>query len=556
METAGREILCKILEAEGIAYVFGNPGSTEVPFLDALVNRPNICYMLALHEGEAVAMADGYARASRKVGLVSVHAAPGTANALGNLYNAYIDNVPLVVIAGQQDSRMLVRQPFLSADLVRLASQFTKWSWQVSRIEELAITLRRAFKEATSAPTGPVFLALSKNVLDEAIEFDLVPPSKYRISGQPRGDAEAIRMAAELLVAAESPVVIAGDRVDRAGAMAELVELSKMLGARVYAEPGAFPTCHDQYLGPIERQIALADGVGDVVLAVGIRLWPDFTYSPSLMFPRETKIVHLDANPWEIAKNYPVDVGIVADPRSGLKELADKVQALLNGSRSDVVEKRLVEVRRQRKALQAALDEDLRAVWDAKPIRVPRLVREMRDVLPDNAVIVDQSIRAAGYLKRYYDFTKPETFYSEKGGALGWGIGAAVGVQLAQPNRRVVAFVGDGAANFGHEALWTAARNNIPIIAIVLNNGGYAAVKSLLLSYKGEAAKQGKFVGADILGVDYVRLAESYGVQGWRVERPEEIRPALQQALESGRPALLEVVVDPKDAGYGAQRLP
>lgn len=146
---------------EGVSEVFGNPGSTEVPFIDTLVNYPRTRYVLALHEGEAVAMADGYARASGKVGVVSVHAAPGTANTLGNLYNAYIDNIPLVILAGQQDSRMLVRQPYLSADLARLASQFTKWSWQVSRVEELTVALRRAFKEATSPPAGPVFLASS-----------------------------------------------------------------------------------------------------------------------------------------------------------------------------------------------------------------------------------------------------------------------------------------------------------------------------------------------------------------------------------------------------------
>ncbi len=556
MEMTGKEALCKILEAEGITHVFGNPGSTEVPFLDALISHPNIHYVLALHESEAVAMADGYARASGRPAVVNVHAAPGTANTLGNLYNAYIDHIPLIVIAGQQDSRMLVRQPFLSADLVRMTSQFTKWSWQVSRIEELAITLRRAFKEATSAPTGPVFLALSKNVLDEIADIDIIPPSKYRVPGQLRGDANGIQTAAELLVSSEGPVVIAGEGVGQAGAMSELVELAELLGARVYSDPNAFPTGHDQWIGPIERQINLAKGLGDTVLAVGIKLWPDFVYSPNLMFSKETRIVHLDSNPWEIAKNYPVDAGIVADVKIGLRELTDKVKGLLNVNRMQLAENRLVEVRREKENIRTKLENELRAAWDAVPTRGPRLIREMRDILPKDAIIMDQSIRTTGYLKRYYDFSLPGTYHIEKGGCLGWGIGAAVGAQLAQPNRQVVALVGDGATNFGCKALWTAARNNIPAIIIVINNGGYMAVKSLTLTYKGEAAKQGRFIGADIQGVDYVRLAESYGVRGWRVAKPDEIRPALEQALESRKPALLEVIMDPKDAGFGMPRLP
>ncbi len=536
---------------EGVSEVFGNPGSTEVPFIDTLVNYPRTRYVLALHEGEAVAMADGYARASGKVGVVSVHAAPGTANTLGNLYNAYIDNIPLVILAGQQDSRMLVRQPYLSADLARLASQFTKWSWQVSRVEELTVALRRAFKEATSPPAGPVFLALSRNVLDETTEYEDIPASKFTVSDRTRGDIDEVHKAAELLVAAKSLIVVAGERVGRAGAVAELVELAEMLGARVYGEASAFPTGHPQYIGPIERQIGSLANEGDTFFAVGIRLFPEFSYSAGPMFPKETSLVHLDINPWEIAKNIPVDAGIVANIKIGLRELISETRELLDSTRLEAIEQRLGEVKRRRATVQDALERDLRAVWDAVPIRVPRLLKEMQEVLPYDAIIIDQSIRSATYLRRYFEFTTPGTYFSEGGGSLGWGIGAAVGAQLARPDRRVVGFLGDGSANFGPKSLWTAAKYNIPVVIIVINNRGYAAVKGLLLSYKGEAAKQGTFVGTEISGLDYVKLAEAYGVRGWRVERPEEIGPTLKQALGSGGPALLEVVVDPKDLGFG-----
>ncbi|MCL5263854.1 MAG: thiamine pyrophosphate-binding protein [Chloroflexi bacterium] len=556
MKVSGKEALCEILQAEGVRYVFGNPGSTEIPLLDALVNYPNIKYVLALHEGDAVAMADGYARSSGVPGVVSIHAAPGTSNALANLYNAHIDLVPLVVMAGQQDSRMLVRQPFLSADLVRLTSQFTKWSWQVSRIEELGIAVRRAFKEATSPPTGPVFLALSRNVLDEVADFDPVPPVKYRIPDRIRGDANAILKAAEMLVDAEKPVVFAGEGVGRASAQKELVQLAELIGARVYGEPGAFPTNHRQYLAPIDRQHAGLGGAGDVILAVGLRLFHDFSYSGGSIFPPETRVIHVHDNSWEIAKNHPVDVGIFADVKTGLKELVTEVRELLSASRLEAIENRLAEVKRERENLQASLENEVRAAWDALPIRVPRLIREMQEVLPDDAIIVDQAIRGSGYLKRLYQFTTPGTYYIDGGGTLGWGIGAAVGVQFAQPNRKVVALVGDGGMNFGPKALWSAARHDVPVTVIVMNNVGYAAVKSMLSLYKGEAAKQGDFTRAEIAGVDYVKLAESYGVRGWRVEKPDEIRPALEAALESGKTALIEIVVDPKDAGFGVPRLP
>ncbi|MBI4321662.1 MAG: thiamine pyrophosphate-binding protein [Chloroflexi bacterium] len=553
----GKEAVCKILEAENVGYIFGNPGSTEVPLLDTLVCYPEIRYVLTLHEGVALAMADGYARASGQPGVVSVHVTPGTANTIGMLYNACVDGVPLVIIAGQQDSRMLIREPFLSADVVEMANQFTKWSWEVSNAEQLPIALRRAFKEATTAPAGPVFLSLPRNVMEETVDLDVVPPAQYRVGNRIRGDIDEIRKAAEIVLGAQDPAIIAGGGVAQAGATPELVALAEMVGARVYGEPGSFPTTHPLYLGPADvRQVSDLVKGADVLLVVGQRMFAEFQYSPAPMLPRGVKAIHLDASSWQVAKNLPLAAAIVADIKVGLKEMAQAVRDLMHTRYLDVIEARTARNREARAAWKKALEQEARAKWDREPICGARLVGEMRTVLPENSVIVEQAIRSATYLTRYFDFSDSKSYLTEHGGVLGWGLAAAVGVKLGLPDRKVFAFMGDGSASYAPQALWTAARYDIPVTFLICKNGAYMAVKSQLLSYQGEAAKQSQFIGTDLSQIDFVKMAESYGVRGTRVERPEQIAPALIDALEAKGPTLLEVVLDPKDAGFGVPRLP
>lgn len=557
MEAKGKELVCKILEAENVRYIFGNPGSTEIPLLDNLCNYPDIKYVLCLHENIAVSMADGYARASGKPGVVNVHAAPGTAHSLGGLFNAYTDNVPLVLISGQQDSRVLLREPFLSADLARLTKPFTKWSWQVSRGEELAVAVRRAFKESTAAPCGPVFLSISRNVLDEMVDAEVVPPEKYRVPQCVRGDLDEITKAAELLIGAENPVIIAGIGVASSGGVHELVRLAEVIGARVYAEPCSFPTDHSLFAGPVEVRTVhkLAQG-SDVLMVVGAPMFTEFSYSPTPSIPPGVKAIHLDIDPWEIAKNYPVDAAIVADPRIGLRELVLAVQGLLDAKRFDAIDERKARIAKANQDRAESLAKLLDQESESEFIRGSYLAVCLREVLDDDAIIVEQGIRSATYLKRYFHFRKPGTYYSEKGGALGWGVAAAIGVKLARPDKQVVAFVGDGCTMYYPQALWTAAQENVPIVVILLNNGGYLAVKSLTMGYGGESLKQQKFIGADIAGIDYVKMAESFGVFGVKVEGEGRLKSTLEEAVGAGRPVLVEVVLDPRDAGFGLPRVP
>ncbi|MCL4464509.1 MAG: thiamine pyrophosphate-binding protein [Chloroflexi bacterium] len=557
MEAKGKDIVCRLFEAENVRYIFGNPGSTEVPLLDNLCNFPNIKYVLALHETIAVAMADGYARASGNPGVASVHAAPGTAHSIGGLYNAYLDNVPVVLISGQQDSRFLIREPFLSADLVSLTRSLTKWSWQVNRGEELEVAMRRAFKEATSSPTGPVFLSLARNVLDEIVESEGIAPQRYKVPPRLRGDAEEIRKAAELLSEAENPVIVAGIGVSAAGAVPELVKLAEVIGARVYAEPGAFPMDHDLYCGPVEvRTSAGQAGSGDVALVVGAKMFAEFFYSPTCTLPSCTKAIHLDSNPWEIAKNCPVDAAIVADPKVGLKEIAYLVQG--NQTMQDIerIEQRKAAIADASRKREESFAQALEEKYDGGYVRGARLARDLEEVLDEDAIICDQGTRSSSYLKRFFRIRKPGTYYGERGGSLGWSIAASIGVKLARPDRQVVAFSGDGGTMYYPQALWTAANESVPIVTIILNNGGYSAVKNLLMGYQGEALKQRNFIGAHITGIDYVKMAEGFGIDGIRVEDESRLKPALKEALSAGKPMLLEVMLDPDDTGYGMPRVP
>ena len=557
MEAKGKDVVCRFLEAENVQYIFGNPGSTEVPILDNLCNYPNIKYVLTLHESIAVSMADGYARASGKPGVASVHAAPGTAHALGALYNAHRDRSPVILISGQQDSRLVLREPMLSADLASLTRTVTKWSWEVSRGEELPVALRRAFKEATAPPPGPVHLSLAKNALDEMADAEVISPERYRVGCRPRGDYEQIIKASKILAEGENPVIIAGLGVESSGAVPELVKLAEVIGARVYAEPGSFPTDHELYCGPVEaRSAPELVRTGDAVLVVGAQMFAEFIYSPSPTLPSGTRVIHLDNNTWEIAKNYPVDAAIVADPKTGLREIVCLLQGNHDTSTLSAVDRRKVQIAESNRQRERGLENALEDQCEGDFVRGGRLARDLQEVLDENAIIVDQGLVSAGYLKRYFKFRQPGTYFGERGGSLGWSIGAAMGVKLACPDRQVVAFTGDGAAMYYPQALWTAARENIAIVAVILNNGGYAAVRSLLMRYDGEALKQCNFIGADIGGIDYVKMAESFGVAGIRVQDESKVKPALKEALGAGRPMLIEVVLDCDDTGFGQPRVP
>ncbi|HLF04595.1 MAG TPA: thiamine pyrophosphate-binding protein, partial [Dehalococcoidia bacterium] len=332
----GKEALAKMLIAEGVEYLFGNPGTSETPLLDVLQDFPQIKYVQALQEGTAVGMADGYARATGRPAFANIHIAGGLANGISALYNAYRGGTPLVLTAGNSDTRMLLTDPVLSGDLVEMTSQYTKWSAQINHASDIPMAVRRAFKEAKTPPTGPVFLAFPWDTLDEETDQEIIPsgPGYFRT----RPDADGVQRASSMLAQADNPIIVVGDRVAQSGAMEQLVRVAEQLGARVYAAAYTevnFPTSHPLFGGFLNlnssatrQQLAGAD----VLLAVGASVFSSFLYVPEPFLSSSTKLIHLDSKARAVEQVYPTEVGLVADPRSGLEDLAEALDQDLSAS--------------------------------------------------------------------------------------------------------------------------------------------------------------------------------------------------------------------------------
>lgn len=556
----GGQAVVEALRAEGVKYVFGIPGTTTVPTVDALAKYPEINYILGLNESVIVGMAHGYAQATGRPSFVNIHAMIGTAHALGNLINAHKDGSPVVLNPCPPDNRFLGDDSFLDArDIVETVQQFTKWSWLAYRTDTLPQVFRRAFKVAAAPPTGPTFVATPTNVLADKADVTLYQAERYHITAGPRGNPDKMQAATDALARAKSPIIVAGRGVAQSGAVTELVRLAELLGAAVFSEPHNilmnFPTDHPQYLGGLERSSPLV-GVTDVVLGVGCKMFTEFTYTPTPVVPETAKIIHINVDPWEIGKAYPADIGIIADAKVAVRDLHETLTSKMTREQQAACKERAKAVKKIRDEIAAEGEAFAKKDFDAKPIKGWRLVKDMRTVAPD-AIIVSEGMSSAGYLAAFYPFRQTGSYYATSGSCMGWASSAALGVKLACPDRPVIAFVGDGCFSMSFQSLWTAARYNIPAVIMVLNNYTYMAIKAALWGYKGLAAEKKLPIGVDLgsPNIDYAQLAESMGVHGVRVDDPEEIKPALKKALSSGRPELLDVILDPYETGYRRPRL-
>lgn len=549
---SGKQAFLEILAQEGVSLMFGNPGTTELPLMDGLVRESRIRYVLALHEGVAVAMADGYAQASGSLAAVNVHVTPGLGNAMGMLYDAAKSGAPMLLTAGQHDQSFTVTEPILWAELPPIAAPLVKWSSEVRRLEDLPRLVRRATKTALAPPTGPVFLSLPVDVLNAERDLDLGAPT--RVAPRIVGDRTAVERAAERLVAAERPLIVAGDCVAHGDAIAELVELAELVGATVMTEGVAstcnFPFAHPLYGGAVPRLASQVRALlmhHDLLFSVGGDL---FTFSlPSEVeaVPPGLPIVHLDTDPWQIGKNYPADPAIFGDPKATLPELAEAVRRLTGGKGHKDAARRIEAAR----AAHARAREDLVRQAEAEAGRVPisplSLVHALASCVPPEAVIVDETISSGAGVRHLFPCADAKSFFGLRGGGIGWGLPAALGVKLALRDRPVVALVGDGSAMYTNQALWTAARESLAVAIVIFNNASYRILKQRTLALKGFSFEDDRYVGMDLDRpfIDYVGLARSLGVPGERVEKTAEVRAAMGRALASGGPYLLDVRIDP-----------
>jgi benzoylformate decarboxylase len=543
-------VLMEILHSSGVRYLFGNPGTTELPFLDALPDSA-LEYVLGLQEATAVAAADGYAQASGQVGVVNVHVAPGLANSLSILHNAARAKSPLVVTAGQQDTRFLMHEPILAGDLARMAEPFTKWSHEIRRAEDAPVALRRALKVALTPPTGPVFLAMPMDLMGPAVDDTGAPPPA--IAAKSRPEPAALLHAAELLAGASHPIIIAGDGVARAHAVAELTALAELLGARVHGEPvyrrTSFPGNHALWRGglfPSPAGVRRALEECDALLIVGANVFTWFLHTEGTPFPRGLRVVQIDDDPWEIGRSYPVTLGIAADPKAALAELTDALRARLTEAEKAAAAARVGKIGAARSDMMKRVSAAARSEAERVPIGQAHLMHTLASLLPADAIVVDESATSLPFVLRYMSFATPGSFYGSKTGTLGWGMGAAIGVQLGSPGRKVVATIGDGSVMYAPQALWTAAHYRLPITYVVPNNSSYAILKSGMLSLDLASAKRGIYPGMDLVSpeIDYAGLARSLGVRAERVEKPGELRDVLAACLAGPGPSLVDVAID------------
>jgi len=378
----GRQILMESLIAQGVSYIFGNPGTTESPIIDSLLDYPQISYIVALHEGVAVGAASYYAQASGKTGVVNVHVAPGLGNAIGMMYNALKACAPIVVTAGQQDTRMRLRDPLLGHDLAAMAAPVTKWSVQAERADELPLLLHRAFKVANDPPAGPVFVALPIDVLEQESENGPVAPGTLYRAGPaaPAGVAEA----AALLAGRRSPVIVVGDEVARFGAGAEVVALAEALGAAIWTEGirvhASVPSDHPNFrlaLGFDALSIRNALEGADAVLLVGGPFFEEVWFSPGSPFPADAAVIQVEASSRRLAYNHGVQVGLVGDPKATLAALLADVSGRASAGFREAAARRNQALKSLKDGDAAAQRARAQKRWDSTPISMPRLMADI-----------------------------------------------------------------------------------------------------------------------------------------------------------------------------------
>ena len=545
----GKRAFMEMLRAEGVKYIFGNPGTSESAITSSLPSYPDIEYVVTTQEGVAMGMADGYATATGQPSFVNLHIETGLANGISLLHHAMDGGTPLILTSGNKDVRKLTEG---RSDLVEMARQFTKWSAEVTHAEQVPGVLRRAFNEAKTPPTGPVYVGIAANAFEDEAEVEILPSAMGHYRTAP--DPEAVQEAAGLLATANNPVIMVGDRLAQSGGTDVAVRLAELLGAKVYASAYSrmnFPSSHLQFLGRINPALPAsreALSSSDVVLAIGADVFSGFFYFSGRALGSKTKLIHVDSAYRAVGKSEPTDLGIIADPKSALVDIYDATMQNMSGTTQEAARIRGESVAQQKGDRIAAWEGRLKERWDLSPMSVERMMTEAAKAAPADTIIVDDSISSKDALHGAFQFNQPDSIFGERLGAIGWGMGSTMGVKLAYPDRPVVGILGEGSAMMTVQALWTAATADIPVVYLICNNRSYRVLKVNMNVYKNQILHEEtpeSYVGMDFpIPLNIAGIANAIGVYGRTIEDPSEIGPALRQALDSGKPAVLDVVID------------
>lgn len=549
----GAEALLEILASEGVEYIFGNPGTTELPLIDALSGKPDIHYVFGLQETSVVAMADGYAQASGKVGFINLHTAGGLGHGMGCLLNARVSQTPLVVTAGQQDQRHMVTDPLLFDDLVSIATPATKWAKEVTHANQLPILVRRAFHDANAAPQGPVFLSLPMDVMEGMTDVDIGHKSRI----YHRATAEGLSELAHDLMAipAGKLALIAGDEIRISQAAEEVVTVAELLGAPVFGSSWPFcmpfPTDHPLWQGslpPTAAQIAQTLSTYDAVLALGGNSLVTILYSKGAAIPTHCKIYQLSDCTANLGRTYSTYLSMVGDIKASLTSLIPLLEQRLTQSLRATHTTRIEAFRQHHSHHRLLLTKQV-AEQRSSPVITPLVAAyEVMKAIGPNIPIIDEAVATTRYVKALLNRSTAAQYAFIRGGALGWGMPAAVGTSLGIGREPVVCLVGDGAALYSPQCLWTAAREQLPVTFIVMNNREYNVLKNFMRQQKDYvSARSNKFIAMDIIpAIDYQALAKAMGVSACHIHNASDIAETVASAIRSGKPNVIEIAICPE----------
>ncbi len=543
----GREVFMDALRLHGVSKIFGNPGTTETPLLDSLIDYPDLEYIFHLYEGVAVGAANLYAQASGNTAVANMHVAPGLGNAIGMIYGALKNNSPLIVTAGAQDTRLRLRDPLLGHDLVAMAKPVTRWSVQVEHADEMAAIMQRAFKIANEHPGGPVFVALPINVMEQETELGAVKAGNLTTRGKTGTDS--LRCMADLIKNSRNTGIVAGDDVVRGGAVQSLIALSEKIGAGVHLELVSgrfpFPSKHPHYRGRLGPDaVAVRDALGDydLVLLIGGPFFEEVWYSDVSPFAEKTALVQLEASASRLAQNYPLTLGVAGDIVDALTQLLELV------GDQPIYDERCQALAEMHDAVEENMRQRFAALKDRSPMTPSRALYEIAQAVPDDVVITDESITASADVIRNFDPGGKHEFYSVRGGGIGQGLAGCLGIAIAHRDRQVIAISGDGSAMYSIQALWTAAHHHLNIIFVILSNREYRVLKHNAEHYRRrfDAVSNKPFPHMDLnrpfLG--FTEMASGMGVPAKQVSKPDDLAAAVAEGLATNGPYLLDVIVE------------
>lgn len=547
-DTRAARAVLDVLRARDVRVIFGLPGSTEAALLDALRDEPAVRYVLTLQEGVAVAMADGYARARPGPAVVNLHTSVGTLAGLSLLYNAWRDRVPVVVLASHKDTRILGRGGFTSLpDTTALTRPLCKWAHQALRPEQVAEDVERGFQQALASPPGPTYVLVPEDLLAEPVSAYLPKPAPTPLPC--RAHPEAVQEVGDRLLQARRPVVVAGSEAARSGAVALLSYLAGRLEIPVLWEPLRnlveipYPQDDPHFVGSYDPSHP-AVSEADLLLVVGSVLFLEFSPPRAPEVPEHVPLVHVHPEAGELGRLYPPAVPVHGDPGLVLQDLLE-VLARRSQEIPALQAERAAWVAGLRARWEAQRERHLRADAEGGDITAFQVARELGRVVPADTVVVEDAVRSSPAFLEGYP-ARPGGVLRTSGGSLGWGVPAALGAQLARPDRRVVAVVGDGCLHFTPQALWTGVRQGLPVLVVVLNNRKYLAVEAAVSRLRGGEVPPGT-PGIELSGIDHVTVAQGYGAGGLRVEGRDQVadvlREGLQMAWEEGRPYVVDVPV-------------